>query len=42
MGSSPVAQWENLPLMQEMQEMEVQSLHQEDSLEQEMATHSSS
>ena len=35
----PVAQLiENLPVMQETQ---VQSLHQEDSLEKEMATHSS-
>ena len=31
----------NLPAMQEPQEMWVQSLSQEDSLEEEMATHSS-
>ena len=31
----------NLPAMQEMQEMKVQSLGQEDPLEEEMATHSS-
>ena len=40
--ASQVAQWvKNLPAMQEPQEMWVQSLSQEDSLEEEMATHSS-
>ena len=35
-------QWvKNLPAMKEMQEMRVQSLGQEDSLEEGMATHSS-
>ena len=38
----PVAQQvKNLPRMQETQEVWVQSLDQEDSLEEEMATHSS-
>ena len=38
----PVAQHvKNLPRMQETQEVWVQSLDQEDSLEEEMATHSS-
>ena len=37
-----MAQWvKNLPVVQETQEMQVQSLGQEDSLEEEMATHSS-
>ena len=37
-----MAQWiKNLPAMQEMQEMWVQSLDLEDPLEEEMATHSS-
>ena len=31
----------NLPIMQEMQETQTRSLHQEDPLEEEMATHSS-
>ena len=40
--ASQVAQWaKNLPAMQEAQEMWVQSLSQEDTLEEEMATHSS-
>ena len=40
--ASQVAQWvENLPAMQEMQETQVQSLGQEDSLEESMATQSS-
>ena len=40
--ASHVAQWlKNLPAMQETQEMLVRSLGQEDSLEKEMATHSS-
>ena len=40
--ASQVAQWiKNLPAMQEMQEMWVQSLDLEDPLEEEMATHSS-
>ena len=34
-------QVKNLPAMQEKQEMQVQSLGQEDPLEEEMATHSS-
>ena len=38
LGSSGV---ENLPTMQELQEMQVQSLGQEDPLEEGMATHSS-
>ena len=39
--ASLVAQMvKNLPAMQEMQEMQVQSLGWEDSLEEEMATHS--
>ena len=38
----PMAQWvKNLPVMQETQEMQVQSLGWEDSLKEEMATHSS-
>ena len=37
-----MTQWKNLPAMQETQEMWVQSLGQEDSLEQEMATQCSS
>ena len=37
-----MAQWvNNLPAMKEMQEIQVQSLGQEDSLEESMATHSS-
>ena len=37
-----MAQWaENPPAMQETQEMKVQSLGQEDSLEEKIATHSS-
>ena len=37
-----MAQWvENLPAMQETQETQLRSLGQEDSLEEEMATHSS-
>ena len=37
-----MAQWvNNLPAMKEMQEIQVQSLGQEDSLEEGMATHSS-
>ena len=37
-----MAQWEkNLPAMQEIQETQVQSLGQEDPLEEGMATHSS-
>ena len=37
-----MAQWvKNLPVMQETQEMHVQSLGWEDSLKEEMATHSS-
>ena len=37
-----MAQWvKNLPIMQETQEMQVQSLGWEDSLKEEMATHSS-
>ena len=37
-----MAQWvKNLPVMQETQEMQVQSLGWEDSLKEEMATHSS-
>ena len=39
--ASQVAQWvKNLPAMQKSQEMWVQSLSQEDPLEEEMATHS--
>ena len=42
-GASPVAQClQNLPATQETQEMRVQSLGQEDSLEEDMTTHSSS
>ena len=41
-GASQVAQWQRIYLpMQEMQETKVQSLGQEDLLEEEMATHSS-
>ena len=41
-GASPKAQWvKNLPVMQETQEIQVQSLGQQDPLEKEMATHSS-
>jgi len=38
-----VAQWErtHLPMQENLQEMQVQSLGQEDPLEKEMATHSS-
>ena len=37
-----MAQWvKNLPAVQETQEMQVQSLHWEDPLEEGMATHSS-
>ena len=37
-----MAQWvENMPQMQETQETQVQSMNCEDSLEEEMATHSS-
>ena len=40
--ASQVAQWvKNLPAVQEMQETRVQSLGQEDSLEESMATQSS-
>ena len=40
--TSQVAQWvKNLPAVQEMQETQVQSLGQEDPLEESMATHSS-
>ena len=42
LGTSSMAQQvKNLPAMQEKQEMQVQSLGQEDPLEEEMATHSS-
>ena len=42
MGASQVSQWLRICLpMKEMQEMQVQSLDQEDPLEKEMATHSS-
>ena len=41
-GASQAAQWYRIRLsMQEMQDMQVQSLGQEDPLEWEMATHSS-
>ena len=41
--ASQVAQWvKNTPAMQEMQEMQIQSLGGEDPLEKEMATHSKS
>ena len=41
-GASQAAQWYRIHLpMQEMQEMQIQSLGQEDPLEWEMATHSS-
>ena len=41
-GASPMAQWiKNLPAVQETQETQVRSLHQEDPLEKELATHSS-
>ena len=41
-GTSQVIQWKRICLlMQEMLEMQVQSLGQEDPLEQQMATHSS-
>ena len=40
--SFPMAQWvKNLPAMQETQETQFRSLGQRDSLEEEMATHSS-
>ena len=40
-GASPEAQWEkNSPTMQKMQETWVRFLHQEDPLEEEMATYS--
>ena len=40
--ASQVAQWvKNLPAMQETQDMWIQSLGQEDPLEEEMAIHSS-
>ena len=39
-GSLVAQQLENLPAMQETQEIQVQSLGQEDPLEEEMATHS--
>ena len=42
LGASPVAQQvKNLPAMQETQKMRVWSLGREDTLEEEMATHSS-
>ena len=42
-GASQVAQWiQNLPAIQETQEMQVRPLGQEDPLEEGMATHSSS
>ena len=42
MGASQVAQWvKNLPAIQEMQEIMVQSQGWEDPLEESMATHSS-
>ena len=42
-GASEVAQWiQNLPAIQETQEMQVRPLGQEDPLEEGMATHSSS
>ena len=42
MGASQVAQWvKNLPAIQEMQEITVQSQGWEDPLEESMATHSS-
>ena len=42
MGAFPMAQWVENPLaVQETQETQVQSLGWEDSLEEEMATHSS-
>ena len=42
MGASQVAQWvKNLPAMQDMQEIRVQSQGWEDPLEDGMATHSS-
>ena len=41
-SASPMAQWiKNLPAMQETEETQIQSLGQEDPLEEEMATHSS-
>ena len=41
-SASPMAQWvKNLPAVQETQEMQVQSLGQEELLEKKMATHSS-
>ena len=41
-GASPVAQWQRICLpMQEMQETQVQSLGEDDPLEEEMAIHSS-
>ena len=40
--ASQVAQWVKIPpAMQEMQEMQLQSLGQEDSMEEDMAAHSS-
>ena len=42
LSASRMAQWvKNLPAMQEIQEMQVQSLGREDPLAKEMATHSS-
>ena len=42
-GASQVAQWvQNLPAIQETQEMRVRPLGQEDPMEEGMATHSSS
>ena len=41
MGPPVAQQVKNLPVMQETQEMQVLSLGQEDPLEEEMATHSS-
>ena len=41
-ASPMVQQVKNTPAMQEIQEMQVQYLGQEDPLEEEMATHSSS
>ena len=39
--ASPMDQWiKNLPAVQETQETQIQSLGQEDCLEEEMATHS--
>ena len=41
-SASPMAQWiKNLSAMQEIEEMQIQSLGQEDPLEEDIATHSS-